>query len=247
MPRSKRNRVLPTSKVKKNHKDLAKRLHSSIQTALDTYAYIYVFSVTNMRNNALKSIRSELSDSRIFMGKTKLMAHALGTTPETAYTDGVEKLSPHLTGEVGLLFTNRTPTEVEDFFSTRTERDYARAGTVADEAFTIPHGELTTKYGVEGGQDDPLPMSIEPTLRKLGVPTRLVRGKVVLEEGAEEGFGMESDGYVVCREGDTLDSRQTTILKIFGVRMAEFRVQLRASFEKESATVKEIGEMEVDA
>ena len=90
-------------------------------------------------------------------------------------------------------------------------------------------------------------MSIEPTLRKLGVPTRLVRGKVVLEEGAEEGFGMESDGYMVCREGDTLDSRQTTILKIFGVRMAEFKVQLRASFEKESATVKEIGEMEVDA
>ena len=246
MPRSKRNRILPTSKVKKNHKDLAKRLHSSIQTALDTYAYIFVFSVTNMRNNALKSIRSELTDSRIFMGKTKLMAHALGTTVETAYTEGVDKLAPYLTGEVGLLFTNRQPAEVEDFFSVRTERDYARAGTITDEGFTIPHGELTTKYGVEGGEEDPLPMSLEPTLRKLGVPTRLVRGKVVLEEGAEEGFGMESDGYVVCREGDTLDSRQTTLLKIFGVRMAEFRVQLKASFEKESGTVKEIGEMEVD-
>ena len=246
MPRSKRNRILPTSKVKKNHKDLAKRLHSSIQTALDTYAYIYVFSVTNMRNNALKSIRSELVDSRIFMGKTKLMAHALGTTVETAHTDGVDGLAPYLTGEVGLLFTNRQPGEIAAFFATRTERDYARAGTVADEGITIPHGELTTKYGVEGGEDDPLPMSIEPTLRKLGVPTKLVRGKVVLEGGAEEGFGMESNGYVVCREGDTLDSRQTTILKIFGIRMAEFRVQLRASFEKESGTVKEISEMEVD-
>jgi len=113
-----------------------------------------------MRNNALKSIRSELSDSRIFMGKTKLMAHALGTTPESAHTDGVHKLSTYLTGEVGLLFTNRAPSEVEDFFSTKTERDYARAGTVADEAFTIPHGELTTKYGVEGGEDDPLPRNI---------------------------------------------------------------------------------------
>lgn len=247
MPRSKRNRILPTSKVKKNHKDLAKRLHSSIQTALDAHAYIYVFSVANMRNNALKFIRSELNDSRIFMGKTKLMAHALGTTPETAHTDGVEKLSPYLSGEVGLLFTNRTPSEVEDFFSTRTERDYARASTVADEGFTIPFGELTTKYGVEGGQDDPLPMNVEPTLRKLGVPTKLVRGKVVLEEGAEEGFGIGSDGYVVCKEGDTLDSRQTTLLKIFGVRMAEFRVQLRAFFEKETASVKVIGEMDVDA
>jgi mRNA turnover protein 4 len=111
----------------------------------------------------------------------------------------------------------------------------------------IPHGELTTKYGVEGGEDDPLPMAIEPTLRKLGVPTRLVRGKVVLEDGGEEGFGIESDGDVVCRDGDTLDSRQTTLLKIFGVRMAEFRVQLRAAFDKEGGTVKEIGEMEVDA
>lgn len=247
MPRSKRNRTVPTSKVKKNHKDLAKRLHSSIQTALDTYAYIYVFSVTNMRNNALKSIRSELSDSRIFMGKTKLMAHALGTTAETAHTEGVEKLAPFMSGEVGLLFTDRAPSEVEAFFAGRSERDYARAGTVADGDFVIPHGELTTRYGVEGGQDDPLPMAIEPTLRKLGVPTRLVRGKVVLEEGGEEGFGMESDGYVVCRDGDTLDSRQTTLLKIFGVRMAEFRVQLRAEFEKEGGTVKEVGGMEVDA
>src|ERR1700750_1229721 len=107
MPRSKRNRTVPTSKVKKNHKDLAKRLHASIQSALDSHAYIYVFGVSNMRNNALKAIRSELTDSRIFMGKTKLMAHALGTTPETAHTAGVEALAPYLTGEVGLLFTGR--------------------------------------------------------------------------------------------------------------------------------------------
>lgn len=54
-------------------------------------------------------------------------------------------------------------------------------------------------------------------LRKLGVPSRLVKGRV------------ELDGkYDVCKEGDVLGSAQTTLLKMFGVATAEFKVGLRA-------------------
>ena len=34
--------------------------------------------------------------------------------------------------------------------------------------------------------------------------------------------------YEVCREGQVLDSRQTRLLKLFGVATAEFKVQLVA-------------------
>jgi mRNA turnover protein 4 len=59
--------------------------------------------------------------------------------------------------------------------------------------------------------------SLEPELRKLNVPTSLVKGKISLQ-----------NAYTVCKEGDVLDSRQTRLLKLFGVATAEFSVQLVA-------------------
>lgn len=72
----------------------------------------------------------------------------------------------------------------------------------------------------------PLAHSVEPNLRRLGLPTRLVKGKV------------ELDGeFVVCKEGEVLGSGQTTLLKMFGVAMAEFRVRVEAYWEREMGEV----------
>lgn len=144
------------------------------------------------------------------------------------------------------MFTNRGVGEIERYFAGFRSLDYARAGTKAGRGFTIPRGELRTMFGVERGEDDLVPMAVEPTLRKLGVPTRIVKGRVVLEESGDPEGMQQEDGYVVCREGETLDSRQTTLLKIFGIRMAEFRVSLKAVWEKAGGMVKEMGGMEVD-
>lgn len=180
------------------------------------------------------------------MGKTKLMVHALGSTVETEHAPGLRLLTPYMSGEIGLLFTDRTADDVEGYFAKFTSLDYARAGTKAAKAFTIPRGELRTSFGVDGGEDDPIPIGAEPTLRKLGVPTRIVKGKVVLEESGDSERMEEEEGYVVCRQDETLDSRQTTLLKMFGVRMAEFRVGLKAVWEKAGGTVREVGGMDVD-
>lgn len=246
MPSSKRNRVVPTSKTRKNHKQLTRALAANIQAAADQYARIFVFDVENMRSTFLKQVRVDFADSRIFMGKTKVMTVALGRNAETACVAGVQKLAPYITGEVGLLMTDRAQEEVRAYFEGFSEVDYARAGAVASQSFTVPHGELRTAYGVEGGEEDPLPLAIEPTLRRLGVPTRIVKGKVCLEE-KPEGVPVpdmdvdgEEEGYRVCKEGETLDSRQTSILKIFGVRMAEFKMDLRAVFDKETAEVRDL-------
>lgn len=161
------------------------------------------------------------------------MAVALGTTPETAFAPNLDKLTPYLTGAVGLLFTNRDPQSVLDHFASFTPLDFARAGTVAPRSFTIPPGTVYATAGeIDPEHDEPLSHTIEPTLRKLGVPTRLVKGKVTLE--------MEG-GYRVCKEGDTLDSRQTTLLKMFGVAVAPFKVVMKARWSKKGGE----GEVEV--
>lgn len=170
------------------------------------------------------------------------MAVALGMTPETACAPNLDRLAPYLTGAVGLLFTSRDPQSVLDYFSSFHPADFARAGNISPLSFTIPPGIVYSRAGeIPADEDEPLSHTIEPALRKLGVPTKLVKGKVVLE--------MEGEGYKVCEAGETLDSRQTTLLKMFGVAVVEFKVQMKARWSKEGGEIEILdkeGQMEVD-
>ena len=64
MPKSKRAKIVHLSKVEKKGKEHSEKLFRSVRDAADEYPFIYVFAVENMRNNYLKDIRAELSDSR---------------------------------------------------------------------------------------------------------------------------------------------------------------------------------------
>jgi hypothetical protein len=153
------------------------------------------------------------------------MSKALGQTPAEAQAEGINELTPHLHGQVGLLFTNRTPEAITAYFSALSSVDFARAGATATRDFSVPPGIVYATAGeVPIEFDVPLDHSIEPELRRLGVPTRMNKGKIVL--GDESGEG--SEGYSVCKEGDVLDSRQTRLLKMFSVCMSEFKVKVDA-------------------
>lgn len=152
------------------------------------------------------------------------MSKALGQSPSEAVSPGIDDLTQHLAGTVGLLLTNRTPQEVTQYFENFTPVDFARAGVVAARDFTIPPGVVYATAGeVPEEYDIPLEHSIEPELRRLGVPTKMVKGKVVL--GDVEGGG---EGFRVCKEGETLDSRQTRLLKLFDLCMSQFKVDVVA-------------------
>lgn len=165
------------------------------------------------------------------------MAKALGDTPETSHLDGTHKLSPYLSGNVGLLFTNRNPETIIEHFNLFSTTDFARAGTIATRSFTIPAGTVMSRGGeIDADEDVDMAHSIEPELRKLGMPTSLVKGKITLQ-----------NEYDVCKEGKTLDSRQTRLLKLFGVATAEFKIKLIAYWsaaEHEVTEVKQEGDME---
>ncbi|KAL5343209.1 ribosomal protein L10-domain-containing protein [Aspergillus crustosus] len=233
MPRSKRARIVHESKTaKKSHKEQTRRLYANIRECVEKYDHLFVFSVENMRNTYLKDVRAEFVDSRLFFGKTKVMAVALGHNAETEAAENLHLLTPYLSGAVGLLFTSRDPTSVTDYFDSFRPLDFARAGTQATRSFSIPAGLVYSRAGeIPTSQDEPISHTIEPDLRKLGIPTRLVKGKVMLElTGGQE-------GYPVCKEGDILDSKQTTILKMFGVVTSEFHVGLRAHWTRETGKV----------
>lgn len=72
---------------------------------------------------------------------------------------------------------------------------------------------------------------MDPHLRKLGLPCRLVHGVVTLESP-----------HVICKEGATLSTDQAHLLRLFGVGMAEFSVRLVAGWVKRGQAWTELSE-----
>ncbi|GAB7352520.1 hypothetical protein MBLNU459_g2916t1 [Dothideomycetes sp. NU459] len=227
MPKSKRAKVVHLTNVTKKDKEARIKLFDNVREACDAYTHIYVLGVENMRNTYLKDVRTHFADSRIFFGKTKVMAKALGQTAPEEYQPGLAQLSKFVEGNVGLLFTAREPKEVLEYFEGYSEMDFARAGVKATQDFVVPAGVVYSMGGQMAAEDDvPLPHSVEVTVRKWGMPTKLEKGKVVLDSE-----------YVLCREGQTLNSHQTALLKLFGVALSEFKVQVKAYWTAESQDV----------
>ncbi|KAI5860516.1 mRNA turnover protein 4 [Durotheca rogersii] len=223
MPKSKRSKVVHMTKVTKKTREHKERLFDNIRDAIAQHQYCFVFAVDNMRNTYLKDLRQELSDSRFFFGKTKLMARALGRTAADSAADGTWALAAHVRGTVGLLVTSRAPGAVLAQLGAVRRADFARAGAVAPRGFALPPGALHATGGeVPAEHDVPVGHALEPELRRLGLPVRMARGRVELDAPAD------GAGHVVCRAGDVLDARQTRLLKLFDVCLAEFRVRVVA-------------------
>ena len=247
MPRSKRAKVVHLSKTTKKGKELSLKLYAAVQECIPSYSYLYVFRVDNMRNAYLKDVRTRLPDSRfedpsydpwsaprsltlfrrLFFGKTKVMAKALGTSASTEPWPNISALSAHLHGDVGLLFSPRPLSDLLAFFNAFQPSDFARSGTAAIKTVSIPAGEVFSRGGNIPSEDDvPLSHSLEPNLRKLGMPTRLVKGHIILD-----------NEFTICRKDEILGSGQTSLLKIFDIAMAQFKVDLVAYFETGSSVV----------
>ncbi|PWW74388.1 hypothetical protein C7212DRAFT_212364 [Tuber magnatum] len=235
MPRSKRSKVVSLTKTEKRPgRENNERLYEKIRESINEHQIIFVFSVDNMRNTHLKEVRTDLSDSRLFFGKTKVMAKALGTSVSDEYRPNLSALSKYLTGNVGLLITSRPAEEVLAYFESFSKQDYARMNAISPITFTIPAGAVYSTGGnVQQEEDVPMAHSLETTVRGLGMPTRLVNGKVWLDQE-----------FVVCQEGKKLDSKQAALLKMFGVATAEFVIRPSAYWTSATTEVTAVDAME---
>jgi mRNA turnover protein 4 len=204
MPKSKRDKVVHLTKTDKKGTVLKERLINDVREQVDEYARAFIFDVENMRNTKLKEVRDDWRTSRMFLGKNKVIQIALGRTPEDEHRPGLAKFARALTGTRGVLFTNSSLKDAQKYFAALSASAHARSGFVAEFDFKLEKGFLE-------GQ----PFSMEPSLRKLGMPVRLNDGRVELLTEC-----------VVCKKGDVLTPEQCNLLKIFGVEMATFRMQL---------------------
>uniref|UniRef100_A0A672FEP3 Ribosome assembly factor mrt4 n=1 Tax=Salarias fasciatus TaxID=181472 RepID=A0A672FEP3_SALFA len=102
-------------KIEHQPKKGNQKQNNNLRKCVDTYRNLFIFSMENMRNNKLKDIRTAWKHSRFFFGKNKVMIVALGKGDTDEYKDNLHKVTRYLRGEVGILFTNKTKDEVQDF------------------------------------------------------------------------------------------------------------------------------------
>ena len=132
---------------------------------MEEYAHVFVFNCENMRTSPFKQLRTEFrDDGRFLLGKNGVLQVAFGRTREEAYRPLLDVLASKLQGEVGVLFTNRSPAKVKAFFADFSEVDFARAGSKAVRNIDLVAGPLE-------GQ----PSSMVEPLRGMHLPVALKR------------------------------------------------------------------------
>lgn len=206
---SKRNKVITLAKTKKKDKSLKTKTFETTQKLLQSYARVFALSLKDFKTAAFQQIREMWRDSKFVMGKTRVLQKALGKTAEDALLPNSHQLAKvrsrqWLVGSCALLFTNRSEAEVVSFFTSFSQEGFLHAGAMAPEDVIIPAGTGTfSRYS----------NSIEPYLRKLGLPTRLHNAEIhVLTT------------YTVCRTGEQLSPEQCRILKLLDRKLGEFTI-----------------------
>jgi len=206
--------VALTQTEKRSTREHKSALIQEVRNAVDKHESLYLFSYENMRSSKFKNVRLEFRGgkdnvpSRIFMGKNKLLQIALGRNAEEEYSDNLRNVAKLITGgSVGLLFTSRPRTEVEGYFGSMVEPDFARAGSVSSSTVVVTDEML-----------DRFPVSMMEQFRKLGMPVEIKTGKVLLRDGLTE--------FRICKEGETLSAEKCKMLTHFDFKVADFKVEL---------------------
>ena len=88
MPKSKRNKMMSLTNVKKKGREGKEALVEKIQDYVGEYEYSYVLSFENMRSGPFKKMQHDMHDTtKFFLGKNKVMTRALGKHPEDEVED----------------------------------------------------------------------------------------------------------------------------------------------------------------
>ena len=111
---------------------------------------------------------------------------------------------------------------MQDYFENYSSKDFARAGAVSPKTIILPQG----KEALEA-----FSFAMEPHLRQLGMPTKLVRQKITL-----------LNDYQIAQEGKRLTAEQCKILKLLGERLAEFKLKVLSRWESSTNSIEVFSE-----
>lgn len=181
---------------------------ASLHAALDEFDQAFLVNADNVGSKQIQQIRAATRpESLIMFGKNTQMKKAI--SQKVKENPDLEKLIPHMKGNVGLVFTKGNLKEVRDSISTNKVPAPARAGSIAQCAVTIP-------AGLSG---------MEPTqtsfFQALNIPTKISKGQIEIINDVN-----------LFAAGDKVSSSEVALLAKMGIKPFTFGLMFEQVFDK---------------
>jgi len=132
---------------------------------LDDYPKCFIVGADNVGSKQMQTIRASLRKvGVVLMGKNTMMRKAIRSHLET--NPSLEKLLPHIKGNVGLVFTKGDLTEVREIIQENKVAAPAKAGAIAPVCVKLP------------AQNTGLGPEKTSFFQALSIPTKISRGTI---------------------------------------------------------------------
>ncbi|XP_013195295.1 large ribosomal subunit protein uL10 [Amyelois transitella] len=160
---------------------------------LDEYPKCFIVGADNVGSQQMQQIRISLRGSSIvLMGKNTMMRKAIKDHLET--NPALEKLLPHIKGNVGFVFTRGDLVEVRDKLLENKVRAPARPGAIAPLAVVIP--AHNTGLGPEKTS----------FFQALSIPTKISKGSIEI-----------INDVPILKPGDKVGASEATLLNMLNI------------------------------
>jgi large subunit ribosomal protein LP0 len=136
-----------------------------IEQLLETYPKCFLVSADNVGSKQMQQIRIAVrGKGEVLMGKNTMMRKAM--RGQLSKIPALEKLLPHVVGNIGFVFTNEDLSEVRDILLSNKKEAPAKAGAIAPRDVFVPAGN--TGMGPEKTS----------FFQALAIPTKITKGTI---------------------------------------------------------------------
>lgn len=160
---------------------------------LDEYPKIFLVGADNVGSKQFQNIRIALrGEAVVLMGKNTMMRKAIRGHLEN--NPSLEKLLPHIKGNVGLVFTNNELTDIRDRILENKVAAPAKAGAIAPKNVVLP------------AQNTGLGPEKTSFFQALAIPTKIARGTIEILSDVN-----------LIKEGDKVGASEATLLNMLKI------------------------------
>lgn len=183
---------------------------------IDEYPKCFIVNVDNVGSSQMQQIRISLrGHAVVLMGKNTMIRKAIRGHLQKNPT--LEKLLPHMVGNVGFVFTNGDLSDIKEKILENKVAAPAKAGSIAPVDVVLE--SQNTGMGPEKTN----------FFQALNIPTKISRGTIEILNNVN-----------LIKKGDKVGASEATILQMLGIRPFSYGLQIRQVYDSGSLFQPEI-------
>ncbi|KAJ8285787.1 hypothetical protein GJAV_G00030950 [Gymnothorax javanicus] len=190
---------------------------------LDEYPKCFIVGADNVGSKQMQTIRFSLRGKAVvLMGKNTMMRKAIRGHLEN--NPALEKLLPHIRGNVGFVFTKEDLTQVRDMLLENKVPAAARAGAIAPCDVTVP------------AQNTGLGPEKTSFFQALGITTKISRGTIEILSDVQ-----------LIKTGDKVGASEATLLNMLNISPFSYGLLIQQVYDNGSVYNPEVLDITEDA